>query len=353
MTIFGWDLSHYDGPDSRKAIDEGFAFFTHKAGGDSNDAEIASWWNLMKGYRASVLLGAYWVQYPGDPVGRADAFLSRLDATCPGWRDGPFILQVDCEKWGGDPSTMPNRAEIKTFCDRLKSKMPKLRPIVYAPEWAYGESLSGLGYPLWASSYVGGSGSAKSLYPGDASARWGSYSSQVPVILQFTSSATIAGQTTCDANAYRGTLAQLTALAAPGWEQDMSFEDDQVPVKYPSVSADNPTWTGPNALGDARDKAAEALSRVKDLQSVVSVLQSATSSLQSAVNSVLSGQQTSLASILAALSALDNIDEVALADALVPALTTAILAAMPTGTITPEDVETAVRNVLTHGTEGI
>jgi protein-disulfide isomerase-like protein with CxxC motif len=36
------------------------------------------------------------------------------------------------------------------------------------------------------------------------------------VLLQYTSKATIAGRTTCDANAFRGTLAQLTALLTGG-----------------------------------------------------------------------------------------------------------------------------------------
>lgn len=229
MTIYGWDLSHYDGPDSRKGIDQGFSFFTHKAGGDANDAELGSWWNMMKGYRGSVLLGAYWVQYPGNPAGRADAFLARLDSQCPGWRDGPFILQVDCEIWGGDRGTMPGKADIKAFCDQLRVRCPKLVPIVYAPKWCYGDTLTGLGYPLWASSYVAGSGAASVLYPGDSSSKWAAYSGQVPAVLQFTSSAVIAGQTTCDANAYRGTLDQLTALVAPGWKDDeaMAFIADQ------------------------------------------------------------------------------------------------------------------------------
>lgn len=228
MTIFGVDYSHYDNPNTADAIDEGFAFFTHKAGGDSNDAEIAAWWDVMKGHRASVLLGAYWVLYPGSASARADAFLARLDATCDGWRNGPFILQVDCEEWSGDAGTVPSKSDIKTFCDRLKAKMPKLRPIVYGPEWVYGDKLAGLGYPLWASRYVTGAGAASSLYPGDNSSRWDEYSGQVPAVLQFTSSATIAGQTTCDANAYRGTLAQLTALVAPGWTEDMDLTADNL-----------------------------------------------------------------------------------------------------------------------------
>lgn len=229
MTIFGWDMSHFDGPDSRRALDEGLTFFTHKAGGDANDAEIGSWWNLMKGYRRQALLGAYWVLYPGNPGGRADAFLARLDAQCPGWRDGPFILQLDCEKWNGNDATVPGKADIQAACARLRARVPKLMPVVYAPKWTYGNSLTGLGYPLWASSYVSGTGSPTALYPGDSSSRWGAYSGQVPLILQYTSSATIAGQTTCDANAYRGTLAGLTAALAPGWveEEAMAFINNQ------------------------------------------------------------------------------------------------------------------------------
>jgi hypothetical protein len=162
------------------------------------------------------------VLYPGDPAGRADAFLARLDAACPGWRDRPFILQADCEKWNGNSATVPSKANIRVFCDRLVEKASKLRPVVYGPKWVYGDGLFGLNYPLWASSYVTGAGGFKTLYPGDSSSHWGAYSGQTPEILQFTSSATIGGQTTCDANAYRGTKDQLEALLAPGWSQDMT-----------------------------------------------------------------------------------------------------------------------------------
>lgn len=224
MTIFGWDMSHYDAPSIGKAVAEGFVFITHKAGGDANDTEIAAWWNGVKNLDTNVLLGAYWVQYPGDPTGKADRFLSRLDATCPGWRDRPFILQVDCEKWNNDPGTVPSKADIEAFCDRLQNRMPKLKPIVYGPEWVYHENLRGLNYPLWASAYVGGSGAASKLYPGDNSSKWAAYSGQTPAILQFSASAVIGGQTTSDANAYRGTLDQLKALVAPGWKDDLPMD---------------------------------------------------------------------------------------------------------------------------------
>jgi lysozyme len=216
--IWGWDASHYDAvPDGARVVAEGYEFMTHKAGGDADDAELAAWWKAMKPHRDDILLGAYWVLYPGSPSTKADRFLARLDSQCPGWRDGPFILQVDCEKWNGDSSTVPSKADIKAFCNRLKQKAPKLTPIVYAPKWVYGNTLTGLGYPLWASAYVDGSGAASKLYPGDNSSKWDDYSGQTPAILQFTSSATIAGQTTCDANAFKGSRADLVKLLAPGW----------------------------------------------------------------------------------------------------------------------------------------
>lgn len=235
MTIFGWDMSHYDTVNSdtaERVIAEGFSFVTHKVGGDANDAEIRTFWNEFKDHRDALLIGGYWVLRPdtsGSIVSKANAFCDRLDSLCPGWGDTPFILQVDCERWNSDTATIPNKSEIQQFCARLRVRAPKLMPIVYGPEWVYGNNLGGLGYPLWASRYVAdSSGTAYGMYPGDDSAKWAAYSGQVPEILQFTSSATIAGQSTSDANAYRGTLAELTTLLAPGWEVDMAITDDDI-----------------------------------------------------------------------------------------------------------------------------
>lgn len=283
MTIYGWDSSHFDAvPDTAFAVSEGFSFFTHKAGGDADDSEIAAWWAGAKGWRSRALMGAYWVLYPGSPNGRANDFVDRLDQTCPGWRDGPFILQVDCEEWNSNPATVPPKSDITSFCNRLRVLAPKLTPIVYAPEWVYGDKLTGLGYPLWASRYVSGSGAASKLYPGDSSSRWDPYSGQTPAVLQFTSSATIAGQTTCDANAYRGTLAELTALAAPGWEVDMTTLDDSDAVVVwahdsitnPRQRADSPLHTPPgtNPAVQAGYALGDAWARIYDLRDTVDAL---------------------------------------------------------------------------------
>lgn len=231
MTTFGGDVSHFDSPDTRMFVTTGgLQFLTHKVGGDQHDAEYAAWWQLMRPLRDRVLLGGYWVLYPGTPATRADQFVATLDTDSPGWRDAPFLLQVDCEIWQGNRATLPGRADVRAFCDRLRQRAPKLMPIVYGPKWCYGDNLTGLGYPLWASGYVGGTGTPQQLYPGDLAAGWGTYSGQTPAILQFTSSATIANQTTCDADAFRGTLEQLTALAAPGWMDNvMALDWDDKP----------------------------------------------------------------------------------------------------------------------------
>lgn len=231
MTIFGSDVSHYDASDTRAMFAEGIVFQTHKAGGDKDDPELNAWWNYVKGYRRSVLLGAYWVLYPGRPTQRADAFISRLNAQCPGWQDGPFILEADCEMWNGDPATVPPISDVNAFGDRLRERMPKLMPIAYLPDWVYGD-ISALRYPLWSSKYVTGSGPFEALYPGDSARQWAAYGGKTPALLQYSSHAVIGGQTTSDADAYRGTSAELIKLLAPGWTEGLVATLDKDDKKY-------------------------------------------------------------------------------------------------------------------------
>lgn len=322
MTVFGWDMSHYDAADPKTAPSEGYEFITHKAGGDALDAELGAWWSYVRGYGQDVLLGAYWVLYPGNPVARADAFLARLDSVCPGWRDrDSFILQVDCEVWGGDTSTAPKLADIRAFCDRLRSRTGDVyRPVVYAPKWAYGDTLAGLGYPLWASSYANGSGTGSALYAsigGDSSFRWREYSGQVPLILQFTSSATIAGQTTCDANAYRGTLDELKAIVSPGKDQDMAITPADVwgadLIPNPAQRASSPDHVPPGT-----NENTSALFALGDVWAQVYALRDA-----------VAAQGKSLLAAIQAVAGKDYVDEASLAKALTPGVVAALLAALP------------------------
>ena len=337
MTIFGSDVSHFDAPDTRLMFNDGVLFQTHKAGGDAADNELAGWWQLVRSLRPAVLLGAYWVLYPGTPAARADAFLARLDSQCPGWRDGPFILQVDCEKWNGDSSTVPNRNDIRAFCDRLVLKAPKLRPIVYAPKWVYGNTLAGLGYPLWASAYVNGTGWFGVLYPGDDSSKWASYSDQVPAILQYSSTASIGGQTTCDANAFRGTLKELTALVAPGW-----IEDDMGPIDPTDIgkifSQDGTVATASNASDYAKNPKRSAGEALTNIEYHVRQLEA-----------TVATQGKGLLAAVQALASKDTVDEAALAAELAPA----IVALLPAdqGDVTVEKLTAALRALIVPAAE--
>jgi hypothetical protein len=305
MTLWGWDASHYDAvPTGSTVVKEGISFMTHKAGGDADDAELAAWWKAMSGVRGQVLLGAYWVLRPDrgrSAANEAKDFIATLNDGCPGWRNAPFILQVDCEKWNDDPDTVPTKAYIQQFCNQLRTSTPKLMPIVYAPKWVYGDKLSGLGYPTWASSYVTGSGYASDLYPGDSSSKWAPYGGQVPAILQFSSSATIAGQTTCDANAYRGTIVDLIKLLAPGWapaptppkettpvtteptatlnDADLHkifYTDGLIPAPANAASHDtNPDWTLRGSLQDTAYNLRDLIAKVDKLQADVTALSAA------------------------------------------------------------------------------
>jgi hypothetical protein len=204
------DRSHYDGP--MTSLD-GMVGVTHKiTEGDHFylDAEYRADAALVASLGAPVQ-GSYHVQHGGRSVtNQADWWFAQVDLLSPYWRAHPcWTWQDDAEKF--DYMTAPTIAEINALGDAMctRAQCPAERFIAYAPEWLYGSALRGLRYRQWESSYVSGSGPWRDLYPGNASVRWATAAVGGPLLLQYTSSAVIAGQTTCDASGYRGTLAQL------------------------------------------------------------------------------------------------------------------------------------------------
>lgn len=88
----------------------------------------------------------------------------------------------------------------------------------YIPEWYWSQSMGSGDLSqvpgLISSNYPGGSGYASTIYAavgGDSGSGWNAYGNATPQIWQFSDQATIAGYT-LDANAFRGTRAQLAAL---------------------------------------------------------------------------------------------------------------------------------------------
>lgn len=226
MTIFGWDTSDYDesrGPmDVATARKNGIAFLSHKISEGTGFKATNADRVLAAGAAAKMpVLGGYHVLYGKNAASISDQvnwYLQCLTELFPGWKKHPcFIHQIDAEKFQY-MARKPTLGEINTFGALVVERAGCLHSqvVAYAPEWLYGSGLQGLHFKLWASGYVNGSGTPQALYPGDGDFRWDAYSGIVPTLLQFSSSANIGGNHTCDANAVRvKTEEQLAGLFVP------------------------------------------------------------------------------------------------------------------------------------------
>jgi hypothetical protein len=118
-----------------------------------------------------------------------------------------------------------------------------------------------------------------------------------------------------------------------GDDEDMTFEADQVPVKYPAQSPTNPTWTGPLALGHARDLAHQTRDEVQHLRGDLSSLKMQITTLGS-----------SLLAAISALAAKDTVDEAALARELAEGVAAAVVARLPQDRddVSQEEITSAV-----------
>lgn len=259
MTIYGWDASHYDwdrGPmDITSAVRSGISFLTHKASEGTSYTDPKYGAAAGRAHGVVPLFGAYHVLHSGSINAQVDHYLTVLGAASPWWQDGPFLVQLDCERW---PTDFPGEAAISAWCARFVAVTGGThRPIVYASRGQYGNTLWGVDYPLWNAAYPSGaSGTFRSLYPGDDSASWSAYSGHIPAIWQYSSDAVIGSQSTCDANAYRGSLAELSALTL--MEDDMTPEQDQkltaINERVLSIISGRPshttTWSGKTPDGE-------------------------------------------------------------------------------------------------------
>jgi len=237
MTLYLWDASDYDwdrGPmDLHAAKADGIVGFTHKATEATWIKHVHTGEALARARDAGMeFVGAYHVVRSTSPAEQVDYFLAYLDQVAAWWRTFPgFFLQVDLEIWDYDRVTAATGME---FARLLVAAQPK-KVITYASRGQYGDSLAGIVTPLWNANY--GSNPVAhypAAYPGDGSSRWTAYSGQVPVFLQYGSQLTIGTQPGCDANAYRGTLADLRALitgdsmtAQEVWGYPLSNADGQ------------------------------------------------------------------------------------------------------------------------------
>lgn len=244
MTIFGWDASDYDyarGPmDLESACAAGIDFFTHKAT-EGTSIRHTYYGEMMRRARDAGVpfLGAYHVvRSPANAAAEVAYCLAYANAQTPWWIDFPgWFWQIDLEKWPYD--SVP-ASEGEAFADIIEQRTGR-RALIYASKGQYGSELTGTSHPLWNANY--GANAAlefRALYQqrgGDTGPGWMSYSGTTPAIWQYGSNAVIGRQHTCDANAYRGTVADFGRMI--GLEDDMEQSDPLVKPWGPSNSVGN------------------------------------------------------------------------------------------------------------------
>lgn len=303
MPIFGWDTSHYDGTLTvtilARAKAEGITFWTHKLGEglDNTDPLAAEAFVAAHAVGFPVVGGYYFLHHGQDMVAQAKRCVAVADQVAPWWRafDGWFF-QADAET--ESPYGLPTEAEVKLFSDTLARLSGKV-VIVYASAGQYGDRLTGLSHALWNANYgTNPHGDFKSVYPGDDFRGWNDYSGQTPALLQYGSNTTIAGLTTCDANAFRGTLNDLLKLVGVTPPGDIGADvpatvDDAHTLLYAPGQIPNQDTDKDKLPAVAEATAwARVWSHVNGLTALVTSLRSD-----------LDAQATSLAEILALLKA--------------------------------------------------
>lgn len=219
MPVFGLDISHHQdlALDLARCKREGIDFVFLKAteGATFVDAEFAA--NLAEARNAGQLVAAY--HYVRSNVGAA-AQVAHIQRVVP--RDVPVIPDVEANS-GAIGLT-------RDFVARLRAAGYRV-PLLYLPRWYWQQigqpSLTGLP-PLWSSRYPDNVvGTIADEWADVPATYWVGYGGLDVAVLQFTSSARVAGHQPLDANAYRGTRAQLAALLG-GEEEDMPLTNEDV-----------------------------------------------------------------------------------------------------------------------------
>lgn len=198
---YGIDISNHQGVmDLDRVKAEGFDFVWAKVSEGANYRD--PFWPRTRddAKRLGLILAGYHYVRTGDPAAQAQVFVDQLG-------DKSIPAMLDFEAGSGPMSQFwAVKAEIEKLGVRVA--------LSYIPDWYWEQ----IGKPdlsqvpgLIRSEYVGGTGYASVLYPGNQSPLWGAYGGRTPDILQFTDRASVAGKSV-DANAFRGTPGQLRQL---------------------------------------------------------------------------------------------------------------------------------------------
>jgi hypothetical protein len=223
VTVFVWDASSYDGVISldaaKRARGEGIVAVVHRLTRQGGLIDPYAGRNLATFRQVGFeLIGAYAVTYTSGGHQQDELTMRQADQVCPWWRTFPgWWWMEDLERWPTD--NVP--ADLGIAVARELEAGSGRRCSLYASHSQYGDQLRAWTGPLVNADYTGRPAAGfRAMYPGDNwrpdhgswNGGWSAYSGREPDLLQYTSSATVGGLTTCDVSAYRGTFDQLHQL---------------------------------------------------------------------------------------------------------------------------------------------
>lgn len=219
MTIFGIDVSHHQGGSLNfvafKKAGVEFAFLKSTESSGFIDAQFVT--NLARARSAGMLVAAY--HYVRSGV-TAAAQVANVQRVVP--KDVPVIPDIEANSG--------SVALAREFADKLRAAGYRV-PFTYLPRWYWQQigspSLVGLP-PLWSSRYPDYKIQDIAKEFNDVPATyWNGYGGLKVAVLQFTSSANVAGVQPLDANAYPGTRAELAAVLGgqPQEDDELSWKD--------------------------------------------------------------------------------------------------------------------------------
>ena len=225
MTLFGVDVSeHQDGLSLKQAKAEGISFaILRVCDGTYKDRVFRS--HLADAEQNGLMVSTYWYLRAPSEGTTISQQVDVIDQQMGGRKDLPVWIDVesiDTRFPPGDPRHYLLRGEDVWQAKRELERRGYHVPGVYSGAWYWenmpgGEpSMQGLGY-LWVSNYGNNrSGAPGALYAadgGDNHAGWHyPLGDRKPAILQFGSNGNVAGFSSVDVNAFRGTLDNLKSV---------------------------------------------------------------------------------------------------------------------------------------------
>lgn len=295
-----------------------FAFLKSSEGGEFKDDQFVR--NLGKARAAGMIVAAY--HYVRSNASAAEQ-VSNVAGIVP--KDVPVIPDVEANSGG--------TVLLREFVKGLQNAGYRV-PLLYLPRWYWQQlgspSLAGLP-PLWSSRYPDNVvGSIADEYADVPSSYWNGYGGLGVKILQFTSSARIAGRSPLDANAFIGTRQELAGYLGGQGEEDMQQSENIIDPSTgkPALDINGHPYTVAQVLYYDNLNGWDIKATVAAINAKIDALTGTLSDDEANIIATIRSQAN------------DAVDVQSLAKALGP-----VLAPLISAGATPEQVEDAVRSV--------